>query len=110
MKEKLAKSAITHQANIALSKMLEVLNKDPSLKIKKQNFLSWLIKEFEERHFRKSISKIKRENKDALMELQNLILQSKKARREGQEEPIELKRIKTLYRKVRNNLQTKNEK
>lgn len=98
MKEKLAKVAITEKANETLTKMLEIINKDSLTKIKKQNLLSWIVINYQKKHFSKSISKIKIETTDDLTKLKNLVFQIEKNKREGKEAILDLKDLKSIHK------------
>lgn len=85
MNKNLAKLAITETANQDLTAMLEKVNKDFSQgKITKIKLLSWVVSNFQKTYFQKSISKIQKENIDAVIQLENLLKKAKQAKRSGQ--------------------------
>lgn len=91
---KLAKTAITYQANTALTKMLEILNKDSITKIKKQDLLSWLIQTYEKNYFQKQTKKIRKETQKPLSYAKSLIKELEKTNKNPS-----LSHIKSLFRK-----------
>ena len=97
MKEKITKTAISEPSNEALNSMLKKVNEDfETGKIGKTKLLSWIVMEFYKKHFLKSISRIKKENTDTLTKLKSLVAQIEKSKKEGKEDSLEWKKLKSL--------------
>ena len=101
MNEKnLAKVAISKESNEDLVLMLEKVNEDFQFgKVTKTKLLSWIVREFYKKHFKKSLSKIQKENTDTIMQLEVLLKKAKKAKKEGNREPMSLKSLMGLSEK-----------
>ena len=92
------KIAITENANEVLIKMLETLNKETLTKIKKQSLASWIILNYEKKHFSKP-KEIKRVQK----EIQNPIAYAKNLLRkleETKQNPTQ-KEINSIFSRLR---------
>ena len=78
MEEKNAKIAVRRDAEEALNRMVAVANDGfKGGRITKHQLASWIIGEFESYYFKKSISKIQRDNFDRLAYLKNVTKEMK---------------------------------
>ena len=96
MKEKLLKIAISNSANKSIEKMLEALNKYSLSKIKKQDFCSWIIINYEKKYFSKEMPKILKEVQSPLAYAKKLI-----KKLESSEKSPSFHELKKLFSKVK---------
>ena len=73
MKKPLIKVAVSREAGASLEAMLGTLNKESLSKIKKQDFLSWLVINYEKRHFSKEKKKNPKRNSKSIKLRQILV-------------------------------------
>ena len=96
MKYKLTKISISNSANKSIEKMLETLNKHSLSKIKKQDFCSWIIINYENKYFSKEIPKILKGTQNPIAYAKSLI-----KKLESSKEELNFSELNKIFSKLK---------
>ncbi len=92
-KEKIMKVSLTKESGDSLKTMLESLNKDIKAKIKKTDLLSWIILDYQKKHFSNNMKKIQAETQNPIDYTKAILKELQKSKRK-----VTLSEIKTMLK------------
>ncbi len=93
-KEKIMRIPLTKKSSDSLKTMLESLNKNIKAKIKKTNFLSWIILDYQNKYFSKNMKKIQSELQDPIDYAKAILEDLQKSKKK-----VTLSEISTMLKK-----------
>ncbi len=92
-KEKIIKISLTKESSDSLKTMLESLNKNIKAKIKKTDLLSWIILNYQKKHFSNNMKKIQTETQNPIDYTKAILKELQKSKRK-----VTLSEIKTMLK------------
>jgi hypothetical protein len=104
MEEKLAKLAVSPDADKALDRMLARVNSGYTAgRLKKPQLLSWLIANFEKQTFESAIDDIRKAFFDEMAYLEFVVRELKKSKRLGEKTPEVASLLSPIVSRIRDN-------